>query len=74
MTPRRHRRDATTVARHGDGGFTQTLYFTSEAEARRNEATSLPPELQQARDRFAETVGELRYLDLRDRWLAAPGR
>lgn len=71
----RHRPDviATTVAWHGDGGFIQTVYFTSEAEARRNEAKPLPPELRRARDRFAETVGELPYLDLRDPWLAAPG-
>jgi hypothetical protein len=56
-----------TVAEHGDraGDFTQTVYFTSEEEARRFE-----------RERPAESepeifslMSDLRYFDLREPWL-----
>jgi hypothetical protein len=35
----------TTVAWHGDGGFTMASYFTSEVEARANEATARDSEI-----------------------------
>ncbi len=63
-----------TVAEHADrpGDFTQTVYFTSEEEARRFErehpAESGPD--------FAEVFSlltDLRYLDLRNPWLDSPG-
>lgn len=59
-----------TVAEHADrpGDFTQTVYFTSEEEARRFErerpAESEPEILGLMRD--------LRYFDLRDPWLDSP--
>ena len=63
-----------TVAEHADraGDFTQTIYFTSEPDARRYErehpAESDPD--------FAEAfslLSDLRYFDLRDPWLDSPG-
>ena len=59
-----------TVAEHADrpGDFTQTVYFTSEEEARRFE-----------RERPAESepeilglMSDLHYFDLRDPWLDSP--
>jgi hypothetical protein len=59
-----------TVAEHADrpGDFTQTVYFTSEEEARRFE-----------RERPAESepellglMSDLQYFDLRDPWLDSP--
>jgi len=52
----------TTVAWHGDGGFTMASYFTSEVEARANEATSGDSELN---GRFRSLLdGEPAYFDL----------
>ena len=62
-----------TVAEHADraGDFTQTVYFTSEEDARRAERErSAEPDPQ-----FAEAMSlmtELRYFDLRDPWLDSP--
>ncbi|WP_113703780.1 hypothetical protein [Nonomuraea lactucae] len=58
------------AAVHDDGGYTETVYFSSEEEAREGEGRELPPGLREA---FEELVGlfegEPRYLDLRDPWL-----
>lgn len=52
----------TTVAWHGDGGFTMASYFTSEVEARANEAKTGDSELN---GRFRSLLdGELAFLDL----------
>jgi hypothetical protein len=62
-----------TVALHGDGGFTQVVYFTSEQAARDGERKDPPPELQTLLDEEAGLYdGELSYFDLRDPWLASP--
>ncbi|HEV8651613.1 MAG TPA: hypothetical protein VG276_20020 [Actinomycetes bacterium] len=59
-----------TVAEHADrpGDFTQTVYFTSEEDARRSE-----------RERPAESepeifslMADLRYFDVREPWLDSP--
>lgn len=58
-----------TMIWHDDGSFTQVVYFTSEAEARKNEKAELPAEDQA---RFDELVGLLdmqRFVDLRQPWL-----
>lgn len=52
---------------------TDVIYFTSEAEARENEAKEPDPETQE----MMATMGQLmpeepRYLDLRDPWLQSP--
>jgi hypothetical protein len=59
-----------TVTEHDDsrGDFTQTVYFTSEDEARRWERAN-PPE---SNPRFMEAfslMSDLSYFDLRDPWL-----
>jgi hypothetical protein len=51
-----------TVAWHGDGGFTMASYFTSEVEARANEASSGDAELNLRLRSLLE--GEAAYLDL----------
>lgn len=62
-----------TVALHGDGGFTEAVYFTSEEAAREGERKEPPPELQALLDEERSLYeGELTYLDLRDPWLVSP--
>lgn len=55
--------DVTAI--HGDGTFTDTVYFRSEAEARANEAKEMPEEMQAmfAEWMSAATIDE--YLDLK---------
>ena len=61
------------VALHGDGGFTNAVYFTSEQEARAGERTEPPAELKALMDeQFALYEGEMSFLDLRDPWLVSP--
>jgi hypothetical protein len=59
-----------TVALHGDGAFVETVYFTSEAQARQGEATPPPPEMAQAMQ--GELMDNLTFLDLRQPWLVSP--
>ena len=61
---------------HGDGGadFVEVVYFTSEAEAREQEAAEASPELAALRADWQATAGEMRYLDLTDPWTYSPGR
>ncbi len=58
---------------HGDGGFTQAVYFTSEAEARAGENTQPPPEVQAWLDEEAAMTSDLVFYDLTDPWLHSPG-
>lgn len=61
-----------TTALHGDGGFTETVYFTNEAEARAAEGTEPPAEL---RELFEEGMGlmhDVEYLDLHEPWMMSP--
>jgi hypothetical protein len=51
---------------HPDGGWTQVLYFTSEAEARDGERKEPPAEVQVAMEDMGKlSVGETTFLDLR---------
>jgi hypothetical protein len=62
-----------TVALHGDGGFTQAVYFTSEEAAREGERKEPTPELKALLDEeMALYEGDLTYFDLRDPWLNSP--
>lgn len=61
-----------TFADHGDGGFTETVYFTSEQEARAGEAKELSTDLREAGERYWSRTRDLRYLDLREPWVASP--
>ena len=46
-----------TIALHGDGEFVQTVYFTSEAEARQRESMPPPPEMAEAMQDAAIELG-----------------
>jgi hypothetical protein len=58
-----------TVAVHNDGGFTQVVYFTSEADARTGESTAPPPEMDAE---FAAMMSEATFFDLHRPWLHSP--
>lgn len=57
---------------YGDGGFTQAVYFTSEAEARANEQKQPPPDVQAMFEEEAGITTDLAYFDLTDPWLYSP--
>ena len=61
-----------TVALHGDGGFTQTVYFTSEAAARDGERKEPPPELKAMDEQVSALLSEATYYDLTRPWLHSP--
>ena len=59
-----------TVAWPGDGSFVQTVYFTSEAEARANEkAEPATDEDKAAMERLGSLMTFDRFIDLSDPWL-----
>lgn len=57
------------VVTHADGSYTDVVYFTTEADARRGEAAEMPAEAQAlfAEWMSATTIDE--YLDLKNPWL-----
>ena len=57
---------------HGDGGFTQAVYFTSESEARAGEKKQPPPEVREWLDEGAAITTDLTFYDLADPWLHSP--
>jgi len=61
-----------TVALHGDGGFTQTVYFTSEAAARDGERKESPPELKALDEQVSALLSEATFYDLPRPWLHSP--
>ena len=61
-----------TVALHGDGGFTQVVYFTSETAAREGERKEAPPELKAMDEEAATLFSDTTYFDLRQPWLHSP--
>jgi len=63
-----------TIALHGDGAFVETVYFTSEAEAREHETMPPPPEMAQAMQADQNLMADMMYLDLHEPWLVSPGR
>ena len=59
---------------HADGGWTQVLYFTSEAEAREGERKEPPREMQNIMEEMGKlSVGETTFLDLREPLLQSAG-
>lgn len=62
-----------TVALHGDGGFTQTVYFTSEAAAREGERKERPSELKALDQQVSALLGQATFYDLSRPWLHSPG-
>jgi hypothetical protein len=60
----------TVMIAHDEGEWTMAIYFTSEEGAREGEQKEPPPELQkQMQEMEALTVGQPRFLDLRQPWL-----
>jgi hypothetical protein len=59
-----------TVATRDDGEYVQTVYFTSEAEAREREHMPPPPEVA---DLMAEEMQDTRFLDLHHPTMLSPG-
>jgi hypothetical protein len=60
---------------YGDGEYYTAIYFTSEAEARENEAKELPADMQAAMEEMTTlNEGEPDFLDIRDPWLYSPAR
>ena len=57
---------------HGDDGFTQAVYFTSETEARAAEQQPPPPDVQAMLEDEAGIMSDLVYFDLTDPWLYSP--
>lgn len=63
-----------TLAIADDGRFTQTVAFTSEAEAREGEAKEMPDMPAEARETFETAMKDAAFHDLRQPWFAtAPG-
>jgi hypothetical protein len=61
------------TALHGDGGYTDCIYFTSEREARENESKELSPEAKAGFEEMMSLIeGEITYHDLKDPWLYSP--
>ncbi|MGH8970123.1 MAG: hypothetical protein ACRDV1_09270 [Actinomycetes bacterium] len=60
------------VALHGDGGFTQAAYFTTEAEARAGESAEAPAELKPILEEEMSLLEDLRFFDLQEHWLSSP--
>ena len=60
------------IADHGDGSFTQIIYFTNEEEAREGERRMNEQEGGGVDDRMAGAMSDVRYIDLRDPYLASP--
>jgi hypothetical protein len=61
-----------TTALHGDGNFTQAVYFTSEAEAREGERKEPPAELGEIWAEEQQLMSDLRYYDLTEPILLSP--
>jgi hypothetical protein len=59
---------------HDGGGWTQVIYFTSEAEAREGERKEAPPEMQAAMDEMMKlSAGPPTFFDLRQPTMHSPG-
>lgn len=69
----RHRPDVlgATLAMDQDGFFTETVAFTSEDEARKNEAKELPPEAQKMFEEEMSLMQDVKYLDLHQPWFSS---
>ena len=61
-----------TIALHGDGAFVETVYFTSEDEARQRESIQPPDEM--AAVMSEELMDDITFLDLHQPWLMSPSR
>ena len=62
-----------TVAVADDGGFTQTIYFTSQEAAREGEKQEMPAEVQEQMQQGMGAMHDLQYFDLTDPWFSGRG-
>lgn len=62
-----------TVALHGDGGFTQTVYFTTEDAARQGERESPPDAAPEMDEEMASIMRDATFYDLPRPWLHSAG-
>lgn len=60
------------TAIHGDGGYTDCIYFTSEQEARAGEKKEMPPELAAEFEQMMSLVSDVTYHDIKEPWLYSP--
>jgi len=60
-----------TIAIDDDGYFTETIAFSSEAEAREGERKEMPADMQREFEEQMAQVQGLRYLDLHHPWFAS---
>ena len=60
------------IAWHGDGRFTQVVYFTSEAEARQAESAEASAEPTPEQQEMMSVFSDLTYIDLKEPWLSSP--
>ncbi|MDX6229444.1 MAG: hypothetical protein QOI76_2834 [Frankiales bacterium] len=63
-----------TIAIDGDGYFTETVAFRSEAEARQAEAQEMPAEAKEVMDEEMMLLDDVRFLDLHHPWFATAKR
>jgi hypothetical protein len=61
-----------TMAFATDGTVIDTIYFTSEKEARAAESKEMPAEMQQAMERMQQVTSDLEYIDLSNPTLSSP--
>jgi len=59
-----------TVAIDAEGFFTETVFFTSEADARESEKQEMPSAVQQLVDEEESLVSDVQFLDLHVPWFA----
>jgi len=63
-----------TIAIDADGVVTETVAFTSEAEARKAEKQDLPPEVTKQLEEQMSLVEDVHYIDLHHPWFASAKR
>jgi hypothetical protein len=56
----------------GTGWFTSVNYFTSESEARANEAKEMPPAIKAQFEEWMSLMQDVEYIDLHDPWMSSP--
>jgi hypothetical protein len=56
----------------GTGWFTSVNYFTSESEARANEAKEMPADIKAQFEEWMSLMQDVEYIDLHDPWMSSP--
>lgn len=61
-----------TVGLHGDGGFTEAVYFASEKAAREGEQKEPPANMKEEFEQMMSLMQDVTYFDLPEPWLRSP--